>query len=447
MRELLPWARRLGDRTVGDIPTSLRRDIDRQQDESERLISWIQLGIVLSFAILYALSRKTTPVLSITTPSVIGIYFVLTVIRVVMTHRIRLTFWLLLGSIFFDIGLLFGLLWSFHIQYSQPPAFYLKAPTLLYLFIFIALRALRFEVRYVLITGLAAAIGWMLLAAYAIWYGASDHVITRDFEVYMTTNSVLIGAEFDKVISILMVTGILAMAVSRARRMLFHAATASYATANLSRFFDPNVAARIGRGADAEATLSGQTRDVAILMLDIRRYTEIAASLQPHVALQLLTEFRNKMRPIIEDHGGAIDKFLGDGIMATYGAVGDQPDRAARACLALRTALREADNWSQELQIRGWPALLICGAVSKGSVVCGAVGDQARLEYTVIGDAVNLVAKLEKQNKVLGTRGLITLIAYEAGQAEGMMATTTDRRIEKVQIDGLPQPIDLVAIA
>lgn len=446
MHRLLPWANRPGKRAPGEMPLRLQEAIDLQQDESERLISWIQLGIVVSFAILYALSRKTAPILSVTTPSVIGTYFVLTVIRVVMTHRIRLTRWLLLGSIFFDISLLFGLLWSFHIQYSQPPAFYLKAPTLLYLFIFIALRALRFEVQYVLITGLAAAIGWMLMAAYAIWYGASDHVITRDFEIYMTTNSVLIGAEFDKVISILVVTGILAMAVSRARRMLFHAATASYATANLSRFFDPNVAARIGRGADAEATLSGQTRDVAILMLDIRRYTEIAAGLPPHDALQLLTEFRNRMRPIIEDHGGAIDKFLGDGIMATFGAVGDQSDSAARACLALRTALREADNWYQELRMRGRPPLLICGAISKGNVVCGAVGDQARLEYTVIGDAVNLVAKLEKQNKVLGTRGLITLIAYDAAQAEGMTVASADRHIKKVQIDGLPQPIDLVAI-
>src|SRR5262249_9818504 len=158
---------------------------------------------------LYALSRSSASSSSIVTPAVIATYFVLAVIRVFMTYRIRLTFWLLVGSIVFDMSLLFGLLWSFHIQYQQPPAFYLKAPTLLYVFIFVALRALRFEVLYIVLAGLAAAVGWLFMISYVLWSSSRGDIITHDFVRYMTSNTILLGAEFDKIISILMVTAIL----------------------------------------------------------------------------------------------------------------------------------------------------------------------------------------------------------------------------------------------
>ena len=81
----------------------------------------------------------------------------------------RLPAWLLALSIIIDMALLFGLIWSFHLQYAQPPSFYLKAPTLLYVFIFIALRALRFEAKYVVFAGLAAALGWLAMVLYVVF--------------------------------------------------------------------------------------------------------------------------------------------------------------------------------------------------------------------------------------------------------------------------------------
>jgi len=98
--------------------------------------------------------------------------------------------------------LLFGLIWCFHIQYGQPPAFYLKAPTLLYVFIFIALRALRFEARYVLISGFAAAAGWLALVVYAAAFDPRGMAVTRNYVEYMTSARILWGAEIDKVIAI-----------------------------------------------------------------------------------------------------------------------------------------------------------------------------------------------------------------------------------------------------
>lgn len=144
------------------LPERVSRVIQTQQDASERVIGWSQLVIVLLFGTLYAVSPKTftsdvpfTPV-----PWALGSYLIFTVLRLYLAYRGRLPDTILYTSVVIDMTLLLGLIWSFHIQYLQPPSFYLKAPTLLYVFIFIALRALRFEARFVVFAGIVAAAGW-----------------------------------------------------------------------------------------------------------------------------------------------------------------------------------------------------------------------------------------------------------------------------------------------
>ena len=87
----------------------------------------------------------------------------------------------------------------------QPPAFYLKAPTLLYVFIFIGIRTLRYKVRFILFAGLSAAFGWLLMVLYVLYNSPADSMITRDYVHYLTSNMMLVGAEFDKIITILIV--------------------------------------------------------------------------------------------------------------------------------------------------------------------------------------------------------------------------------------------------
>ncbi|TNF87908.1 MAG: adenylate/guanylate cyclase domain-containing protein, partial [Gammaproteobacteria bacterium] len=201
------------------LPERLRNAIQDQQERSEVLISIIQLAILLIFGLLYSIAPKTfsqeaafAPV-----PWVLALYLGFSLIRFYLAVRRQLPDWMLYLSSVVDIVLLFGLMWSFHLQYEQPPSFYLKAPTLLYLFIFIAIRALHFDPRFVVSTGISAALGWVLMVLYVLYSDPADNMVTRNYVEYMTSNSVLIGAEFDKVISILMVTGVLALALHRAR--------------------------------------------------------------------------------------------------------------------------------------------------------------------------------------------------------------------------------------
>ena len=134
------------------------------------------------------------------------------IVRLILAYRRLLRPWMLYVSVVADIALLMGLIYSFHYKYAQPAAFYLKAPTLLYVFLFIALRALRFEARFVLFTGLVAVIGWTLLVLYVLsGMGGPDYPVTDDFVEYLTSNVVLFHAEVDKVIAIALTTIVLAL--------------------------------------------------------------------------------------------------------------------------------------------------------------------------------------------------------------------------------------------
>ena len=431
------------------LPERVERAVREQQDASEVLIGWIQLAVVVTFAALYAISPKTfaadAPFRPV--PWAIGIYFLFTVARLALAYRMRLPAWLLTLSILIDMGLLFGLIWSFHLQYGQPPSFYLKAPTLLYVFIFIAMRALRFEAKYVVFAGLAAALGWLAMVLYVVYAEPGNSMVTRNYVQYLTSNSLLLGAEFDKIISMLVVTAILALAITRARALLTRAVAEGAAARDLSRFFSPEIAQRI-TGAEIEiAAGEGELRDAAVLMLDIRGFTRYAATIPPAEVIAMLAEYQARMVPVIRAHGGAVDKFLGDGIMATFGAAQPSQRYAADALSALLACLAEAQAWAAERETAGLPALPVNGAVATGRIVFGAVGDSARLEYTVIGDAVNLSAKLEKHNKRAGSRGLATAEAVALAEAQGWRPVWGTKPLPESRLSDLERPIDLVAVA
>src|SRR5918994_773266 len=134
----------LGVEPVSNLPAQTIATIARQDAASEVLVRLIQLGIVILFSALYAVSPKTDAGTAFSpVPYVLASYFVVTLVALGWTLRFGLPNWAVYCSIGIDIVLLMTLIWSFHVQYGQPASFYLKAPTLLYVFIFIALRALR----------------------------------------------------------------------------------------------------------------------------------------------------------------------------------------------------------------------------------------------------------------------------------------------------------------
>ncbi|RKZ38039.1 MAG: adenylate/guanylate cyclase domain-containing protein, partial [Gammaproteobacteria bacterium] len=168
LTKYLTWL--MGKPVQAKLPQRVLDTIRAQQEASEVLVGWLQLGAVFVFGLLYTVAPKTfsEDVAFEPVPWVLLAYFIFTVIRLVLAHQRRMPNWLIYVSVVADMMLLLGLIWSFHLQYEQPASFYLKAPTLLYVFIFIALRALHLEVRFIALAGIVAAIGWSLMVLYVV---------------------------------------------------------------------------------------------------------------------------------------------------------------------------------------------------------------------------------------------------------------------------------------
>lgn len=447
------------DPTMGDqraplaepMPQRVVDAIREEEYQSEILIGWVQLVIVATFGILYSVAPRPADSATIgfePVPLFLGVYLSFTLIRLGLSYQRQLPTLVVYVSIIVDVGLLMGLIWSFHIQYQQPAAFYLKAPTLLYVFIFITLRALRYDAWQVMVAGLVAALGWMLMVLFAVYSDGGHERITRDFIGYMTDNMILIGAEFDKVISILVVTAILAVALIRARRLLVTAAREGMAAQDLKRFFAPEIARAITHSDTEIAAGEGEIRDAAIIVLDIRQFTTYAAALPADTVIRLLADYQARMVPVIRRHGGTVDKFLGDGIMATFGASRTSTSYAADALRAVDELVETAEAWAAEQAANAaHEPLAVHAAATTGRVIFGAVGDSARLEYTVIGGAVNLAAKLEKHNKDEGVRALTTAEAFETALAQGYRAPDEKEARPARRVSGLETAIDLVVMA
>jgi adenylate cyclase len=437
------------DKRYRHLPARIVTVIRDQQNVSERLIGWFQLSVVILWGFIYTVSPKTfsTATTFALVPWVLSAYLLLTLARLFIAHRSSISAALLYTSVILDMGLLLATIWTFHLQYQQPATFYLKSPTLVYVFVFIALRALRFEARYVITAGVVAAVGWLLLAFYAMMASGGIEMITRDYVVYMTSNSILIGAEADKVITILTVTAILAVAITRARKLLVRAVAESAAADDLSRFFPPEIAKKITAAEQEVKAGQGQSRAAAILMTDIRGFTRMAALIQPDELMKILADYQSKLVPIIQRHGGSIDKFLGDGIMATFGASVTTNSYCADALRAVDEIMTVTEDWEAECQALDKPVPCVGAAVTTGRIIFGAVGDATRLEYTVIGDAVNLSAKLEKHTKKEGVRSLCTAEVHQKAILQGYQPPNEKTKLTHRKIEGVAEPLDIMVIA
>ena len=430
------------------LPERVRRDIAQQQEQGEIIVGWTQAGLIAFFATLYAIAPKSfsagTPFQPV--PWTLSIYALFTAGRLVLAYRGRLSRGFVALSVVVDIAVLMITIWSFHLQYQAPPALYLKAPTLLYAFIFIALRTLRFEPGFVLLAGACAALGWLGLLLYAVW-GPDFAGFTHSYIAYATSYKILRGAEIDKIISILVVTLILAVSLARGRQLLARSVAGENAASDLSRFFAPEVAEQIQLAGGDVASVRCEGCHAAILITDLRGFTALSHGRSAQELIGLLGEYQSRLVPVIERHGGSIDKYLGDGILASFGAIVPNASYAADLCRAIDELAETADTWQREREALGRPAPAVGMAGAVGDIVFGTVGHATRLEYTVIGEVVNLVAKLEKHTKSEGVRALTTDDTYSLALAQGYRPPHQAERRQARQVEGLSDAVDLVVLA
>jgi adenylate cyclase len=272
-------------------------------------------------------------------------------------------------------------------------------------------------------------------------------VVTRNYVEYMTSSRLLLGAEFDKVISILVVTALLAVAIVRARRLLIRSAMEGAAAEDLSRFLPSELAAQITTSENPIEVGQGELTEAAVLTCDLRSFTKFSMDKTPHTIMALLNDYQARMVAAVNRHGGVIDKFPGDGIMVMFNTVKKSPTYAADALRCADDMAREGGLWAEERISQELEPLEIVLSAASGPVLFGAVGDETRMEYTVIGDAGNVAAKLEKHTKIEGVHGLTTKATFDEACAQGYVPPGDRNVLDQCRIGGIGEPVDLVVMA
>ncbi len=187
-------------------------------------------------------------------------------------------------------------------------------------------------------------------------------------------------------------SGIVAVAIENSQ-LIERVRREAVVLSNFQRYFAPDLARQIV-GAEGEVQLGGAKREVVVLFSDIRGFTPLSERMSPDEIASLLTEYFSEMVDVVFEHGGTLDKFIGDAVMALWGAPlarGDDADRAVRAAIAMQ---RRVDWLNAEWSRQGRQTIAVGIGLNAGEVFAGNIGSAQRLEYTVLGDPVNTASRL-----------------------------------------------------
>jgi adenylate cyclase len=295
-------------------------------------------------------------------------------------------------------------------------------------FVFIILSTLRLEFWLSTFTGFVASAELLGLALFhpTAHVASGDPMLMPEFLV--SRSAVMLGC------------GVLAGAVGTQLRRQFEASIAA-ATArdHVTNLFGQHVSPQVvERLLAAGSTTASDTRQVAVMFVDIRGFTAAARTRTPQEVVDRLDAAFEVLVEIVDRNGGIVNKFLGDGFLALFGAPFDDPDAAKHAVVAAREMLAAIDQHNVGSD---WPLRIGIG-LHLGNVVAGSVGSPRRKEYTVIGDTVNFASRIEGLNKEFGSQLLVSDAVHQAVGDDGGATSMGD-----VPIRGYDAPVRVWRLA
>ncbi|HYE93345.1 MAG TPA: adenylate/guanylate cyclase domain-containing protein, partial [Terriglobales bacterium] len=193
-----------------------------------------------------------------------------------------------------------------------------------------------------------------------------------------------------------------------------------------SRYLAPDVVEALV-AQPGRLTLGGETREVTVMFADVAGFTTLAEGRDPGEVVLLMNECFEQLTGVIQRHGGTVDKFIGDAVMAFWNAPVAQADHAARALVAARELLEAVARVNAGWSERNLPKLGMRVGLATGQAVVGNVGSQTKFNYTVMGDTVNLASRVEGAAKVYGTASLVVDATVAAAGANAIPVRELDR--------------------
>lgn len=294
------------------------------------------------------------------------------------------------------------------------------------------------------VAGFTLAIYAVLLAIYTLaldrvlLIGAAALAAALTIALQRAAN-IDVGAQMMTVVLMGLAAYSLGSVVRRIGRLIGAVTDGELRRERLGRYFSPEVALRLedGDGLDASAA-----REVTVLFSDIRGFTSMSESLAPEEVVAMLNDYLTRMVAAVFEHDGTLDKFIGDGMMAYFGAPEHDPAHARKAVACAREMLLRLEQLNRERAAAGLVPLRIGVGIHTGKVVVGDIGsEQHRLEYTVIGDTVNLASRIEGLTKEMGVAVLVSSSTRE--QAGDDFAW---RACEPVSVKGKRAPVQTYAL-
>jgi adenylate cyclase len=302
----------------------------------------------------------------------------------------------------------------------------LRSGNELYLVLFVCVAVFSYSPRLVLWTGIVACLAWSAGALWTLALPASRGLITADMFAAMSPESIRaalvhpqqvdVGRWIRHMVVVLTLAAGLATYVHRARRLVLRQAHAERARANLSRYFSANMVEELA-GSD-EPLRRTRTQPCAVLFADLVGFTSLCAHESPERVVTLLREFHGRMQLAVFDHGGTLDKYIGDGVMATFGTPRPGLRDATNALRCVRAMVGAITAWNADRVARGQTPVRMGIGAHYGPVVIGDIGGEQRLELAVIGDTVNVASRLERVTRERGAVVVVSDALVDAARHE-----------------------------
>ena len=338
-----------------------------------------------------------------------------------------------------------------------PLAVRYRSENFLFYFVLLAVATLLYSWRTIIAMAATVVILWglglIIISSVSTGNPEMTAAVSRAFatEPYLAElldpNNLRYPTRLQEVVLFVVVAVILAAGVHRSQALLISHTKLERERSNLARYFSPNMVEELSQ--NDEPLRHVRSLDVAVLFVDIVGFTRFAAANSPEHVIETLREFHARMEAEVFRNSGTLDKYMGDGLMVTFGTPITTPVDALRAISCARSMMASIDEWNREREKAGLSTIRASFGLHYGPVVLGDIGVQ-RMEFAAIGNTVNVASRLEAMTRrldavLVASDAFVDHARQQASDNIELLRELT--RLPEQEIEGLSEPLPLWMIA